>query len=273
LLKQKVDNPRDLKSDLKKMEKKKSNEWIFFIIAWFILFIALITPAVSFSNSAGSIDIYLSGILSVYIYRYGSVSVAIENPEITSISALAESALVISLFTVLILSLYLRRDIANFKALRIRYYLLINAILLIIPTIMWIVRFGSALSVLPQELIDLGYHNIWEIFTPSFGLIGIFSASGLILVLTFYIQFRYQKILEKLLPTKADKIRELNSISQKLVIEMDQMINAAKQRYIEAIDSPSILNKAEQRKFDRLSRIVNTIHRALSSESENNPYV
>ena len=269
MFKQKCDNPQDLRSDLNKMEKKKSNQWIFFIFIWFILFITLITPAVSFSNSAGTIIIYLSGILTVHVYGYRSVSVAIQNPEITLISSLAESALVISLFTIFILTLYLRRDITNFKSLRIRYYLLINVILLVLPTIMWIVQFGSTFSVIPQELIDLGYHNIWEIFTPTFGLIGIFLASGLILVWILYVQFRFQKILEKLLPTKTDKIRELNLISQKLVKEMDQMISTAKERYIEAIDSPSILNKAEQRKFDRLSRIVNSIHRAISPESKN----
>ena len=270
MFKQKCDNPKDLRSDLKSMEKKKSNDWFFFIFAWFFLFIALISPAVSFSNSAGSISIYLSGILSINIYGYGSVSVAIENPEITLASSLAESALVISIFTVLIFLIYLRRDIIYFKSLRIRYYLLINVILLIIPTIIWIVQFGNTLSDMPQELIDLGYHNVWEIFSPSFGLIGIFIASGLILGLTLYIQFRFQKILEKLLPTKADRIRELNSISQKLENQIDQMINAAKERYIENFDGPSLLNNTEQRKFDRLSRMVNSIHRALSSESKNN---
>ncbi|MCJ7649451.1 MAG: hypothetical protein MUP85_12615, partial [Candidatus Lokiarchaeota archaeon] len=163
------------------MERKKSNEWGIFVLSFIILVFALIFPAVSYSDQSGSINIYLSGIIYVTVYGYGSASGIGTNPEIMIPSAFAIFVSVVTLFTLIVLTFYLKQDIRNFKKLNLRYILLINAIILIIPIIAWIIQFDQASSVLPEEIIEMGYESIWEIFTPSFGLIGIFICSGIIL--------------------------------------------------------------------------------------------
>jgi len=251
------------------VETKKSNEWAIFLISLIVLFFALIFPAVSFSNPAGSINMYISGIVNVVIYGNGSATGIGSNPEIMIPSAFAMSTLVISLITLSILSYYLKKDIKNFKNLKIRYFLLINAVILLIPTIVWIIQFDQAAGVLPEEITDLGYENIWDIFAPSFGLIGIFISAGIIFGGVLYIQYNYLKILEKLLPSKEEKRKELTIIHKNILHELDQITNLAKERYLQEENDSNFLKtltKDEFYKYSRLNRRINKLNSVLQEK-------
>lgn len=258
------------------MEKKKRYELLPFLISVLFLFIALITPAVSFSNPAGSINLYLSGYLTIYLYGHGFVGVWVTNPEITGPSLFVMATLLVSLVTLSIWTYDLREDLENFKILNFRYFLLLNAIVLLISVIFWTIQLSRVLGVLPEELIELGYNNIWELFSPSFGLIGIFFAAGLILSGIIYIQFNYEKILGKLLPIKVEKTivektivektNELNIIYLNILNELDHMKNIAKERYIEerrGLGYLDTLNEKEMRKYNRLNRMADAISLVL----------
>ena len=252
------------------METRKSNEWAFFLISLIVLFFALIFPAVSFSNPAGSINIYISGIVNVVIYGSGSATGIASNPEIIIPSMFAISSLAISLITLSILSYYLKKDIKNFKNLKIRYFLLTNAVILLIPTIVWIIQFDQAAGVLPEEITDLGYENIWDVFIPSFGLIGIFISTGIIFGGVIFIQHNYLKILEKLLPSKEEKRKELTIIHNNFLLELDQITNIAKERYLQEENDSNFLKtltKDEFIKYSRLNRRVNKLNSVLQKEN------
>ncbi len=237
------------------MEIKKSNEWAIFLISLIFLFFALIFPAVSFSNPAGSISIYISGVVNVVIYGHGSAMGIASNPDIMIPSAFAMSTLVISLITLSTLSYYLKKDIKNFKNLKIRYFLLTNAVILLIPTIVWIIQFDQAAGVLPEEITDLGYENIWDVFIPSFGLIGIFISVGIIFGGVTYIQYNYLKILEKFLPSKEEKRKELTIIHKNTLRELDQITNFAKERYLHEEDDSNFLKTLTKDEFKIYSRL------------------
>lgn len=251
------------------METKKSNEWAIFLISLIFLFFALIFPAVSFSNPAGSINLYISGIVNLVVYGYGSVMGITSNPDIIIPSAFAISTLLISLITLSILSYYLKKDIKNFKNFKIRYILLIDAIILLIPMIVWIIQFDKVAGFLPEEITDLGYENIWDVFTPSFGLIGIFISSGIIFGGVLYIQYNYLKILEKLLPSKEEKRKELNIIHKNILRELDQITNVAKDRYLQEENESNFLKtltKDEFKNYSRLIRRVNKLNSVLQKK-------
>ena len=246
------------------METKKNNEWVIFLISLIILIVVIFCPAVSYSNPAGFIYMYISGLVNIAIYGYGSTWGIGSNPEIMIPSGFAISTLVISLFTLSILSYYLKRDIKNFKHLRIRYFLVINVIILIIPTIVWIIQFDQAAGVLPEELTELGYENIWDIFTPSFGLIGVFIVAVIIFMGVLYIQVNYLKMLEKSLPSIEEKRHELDKLRKKFLSELDQIFNTAKDRNFQKLDNldfQKILTKEEFKKYTRLSRRVNKLNK------------
>ncbi len=246
--------------------EKKRNEWVIFLVAVLFLFIALITPAVSYSNPAGSINLYLSGAISFNIYGYGSVWLRATNPEIMVPSGFAICTLFISLITLSIMTSYLRKDIRNFKVLNLRISLLFNALALLISVIIWTIQFSRVLGVLPEEIIEMGYNNIWELFSPSFGLFGIFIAAGLIVAGIIYIQFNYEKKIGKLLSTKAERIKELNMIYHDILNELDHISNIAKERYTEVSESMGyldMLNEKEMRKYNHLNRIANKINSVL----------
>ncbi len=248
------------------MDSKKSYEWVIFVFSFIVLGFTLIYPAVSYSEHAGSINLYLSGYISFTIYGYGTVSGFLLDPEIQITSAFAMFTMICSLFTLLILSYSLKQDIRNFKKLNLRYFLIINAALLLIPTIVWIIQYNQATSVLPQEIIDMGYESIWEILTPSFGLIGVFICSGIIFGGVAYIQLNYVKILEKLLPTREEKRRELNMISRDILRELDRIKKDAKERYFEnKIDSIllEILTKEELRRYSHLNQRLDKLNSIL----------
>lgn len=247
------------------MERKKSNEWGIFVISFIILVIALITPAVSYSNQSGTISLYLSGIIYITVYGYGSASGIGTNPEIMIPSAFAMLVSILSLFTLLVLAYYLKQDIRNFKKLNLRYFLFINAVILLIPIIAWIIQFDQAASVLPEEIIEMGYESIWEIVTPSFGLIGIFICSGIILAGISYIQFNYLKILEKLLPTVEEKRKELSMVHQSILREVNQIRNDAKKRHLDKNDSILLetLTKEEIKKYNRLNQRLDKLSSVL----------
>ncbi|MHA1192719.1 MAG: hypothetical protein ACTSP9_10540 [Promethearchaeota archaeon] len=252
------------------METKKSNEWAIFLISLIVLFLALIFPAVSFSNRAGSINIYISGIVYLVLYDYYSALGITSNTGIIISSSFTMSTLVFSLITLSILSYYLKKDIKNFKNLKIRYFLLINAVILLIPTIVWIIQFDQAAGVISEEITELGYENIWEIFTPSFGLIGIFLSAGIIFGGVLYIQYNYLKILEKLLPSKVDKRKELNIIQKNILRELNQITNTAKERYLqEENDSHYLatLTKDEFNTYSRLNRRLDKLTSVLQKNS------
>lgn len=251
------------------METKKSNEWAIFLISLIFLFFALIFPAVSFSNLAGSINIYISGVVNVVIYGHGSAMGITSNPEIMNLSMFAMFTLVISLITLSILSYYLKKDIKNFKNLKIRYFLLINAVLLLIPTIAWIIQFDQAAGVLSEEITELGYENIWDVFSPSFGLIGIFISAGIIFGGVIYIQYNYLKIFEKLLPSKEEKRKELNIIHKNILRELDQITNIAKERYLQEENDSNFLKtltKDELKKWSRLNQRLDKLSSVLQKK-------
>ncbi|MFW9780805.1 MAG: hypothetical protein ACFFFB_00805 [Candidatus Heimdallarchaeota archaeon] len=253
------------------MEKKRY-AWAPFLVSVILLFIALITPAAWYINPAGSISLYLWGAVVIIIYGYGTSSGTITNPEVMTPAVFTVSILVISLFTLSILTSRLMKDIKNFKVLNIRYFLLFNALALLISTIIWIVQFTRAFGILPEELIEMGYNNIWDIFSPSFGLIGIFFAVGLILAGIIYIQFNYNKILGVfVLPPAAQRINKLNMTYRDILNEIDQIRNIAKERYIEKQENLNyldMLNERELRRYNHLNRMADKINSVLfKSES------
>ncbi|MCJ7647836.1 MAG: hypothetical protein MUP85_04430, partial [Candidatus Lokiarchaeota archaeon] len=199
------------------------------------------------------------------VYGYGSASGIGTNPEIMIPSAFAIFVSVVTLFTLIVLTYYLKQDIRNFNKLNLRYILLINAVILIIPIIAWIIQFDQASSVLPEEIIEMGYESIWEIFTPSLGLIGVFICSGIILAGISYIQFNYLKILEKLLPTVEEKRKELSMVHQNILRELNQIKNEAKNRYLDNNDSILLetLTKEEIKKYKRLNQRLDKLSSVL----------
>jgi len=251
------------------VETRKSNEWAIFLISLIVLFFAMIFPAVSFSNPAGSINIYISGVVNVVIYGIGSAMGIASNPDIMIPSVFAMSTLVISLITLSTLSYYLKKDIKNFKTLKIRYFLLINAIILLIPTIAWIIQFDQAAGVISEEITELGYENIWDVFSPSFGLIGIFISAGIVFGGVLYIQYNYLKILEKLLPSKEEKRKELNIIHKNILRELDQITNIAKERYLQEENDSNFLKtltKDELKKWSRLNQRLDKLSSVLQKK-------
>lgn len=258
------------------MESKKSNEWIIFLISAIVLGFAYLFPAVSYENQAGYIHLYLSGIVSITIYGYETVTGYVSSPEIMIPSTFAMYTIGYSLISLLILSYYLKKDIKNFKKLNLRYFLLINAVLLLIPTIAWIIQYNQVMNYLPQEIIDMGYETIWEILTPSFGLVGVFLCSGIIFGGVAYIQLNYVKILEKLLPARVDKRKELNMLYRGILCELDQITNNAKKHYFEEKNDSILLEtltKEEFRKYSRLNQRLDKLSSILQKKPNNDKLV
>lgn len=248
------------------MEKKRY-EWALFLIPVLCIFIALITPAVSYYDPVGFISLYYSGVLLLYVYGHGSVSVVITNKTIMIPSVFTLSVMVISLFTLSILMGYLRKDLKNFKVLNLRYFLFINALVLLASVITWIIQFTRVFDPFPEGLIEIGYNNIWEIFSPSFGLIGIFIAAGMILAGVIYTQLNYKKLIGKfvVLSTKTDRFNELNRVYRDILKEMDQLRSTGENHYIKGQD---ILNESEMRRYNHLNWMANKINSVLFKVEE-----
>lgn len=146
----------------------KDYDYAFPLVGGIIALIAFLTPAGSYSDFSGSMDVWMWGLFSIYAYGYGSLTTFTQDPGELLISVSCSILVLISI--IIIIS----------KANKTRKYgdeskWLGASILLIISTIAWI----AGMEINGRIFFSI---SLWSVISPGFGVIGMFLGAILSII-------------------------------------------------------------------------------------------
>ena len=148
------------------------NPWWIFLLSGIILFLGIVTPGAFYSYPAGSINIWMWGLISIYIRGYGTAISFATNPVFLIPSYIITLIMVLCLFGILIVTYLIKTRLQNFKWES--FFMLIISVVSLVTIIWWIIFMEAFFAVGIEELDDPAFTSFWGIFAPGFGVIGIF---------------------------------------------------------------------------------------------------
>lgn len=180
--------------------KSKDYSWCFFGFTVIFILLGYITPAAGYSNSAGSISIFITGFGSFYIRTMGMGAGMTDNPTLLIPSTISSLIILGCLIFVIFTMYVIKKDIINYH--KMKYWLLVISGGIVFSTIYWIIAmFGIIVDIEGFENT-----NFWGLFSPGAGLVFMFLAAGINIASVVYIGYKYDEIVEKLKDEDIERI-------------------------------------------------------------------